>query len=53
MLSPYFVNLVTFDIILVLLIFSGKVKTQLKCSGKMCRSFPIKTLKDLLKSVYI
>ena len=33
MLSPYLVKLVAFDNILVLVIFSGKVTTQLKCIG--------------------
>jgi len=35
MLSLYLVNLVTFDVILVLLFFSGKVTTQLICGGKL------------------
>jgi len=34
MLSPYLVRLVTFDVMLALLVFSGKVTTQLRCGGK-------------------
>jgi len=33
-LPPYCVRLVTFDIIPILLIFSGKVKTRLMCGGQ-------------------
>jgi len=32
-LSPYFVKLGTFYIILILLVFLGKVTTQLRCGG--------------------
>jgi len=41
-LSPYLVKLFTFDVILVLSIFSGKVKVKLRCGGGI---FLIVTLK--------
>jgi len=34
-LSPYLAKLITFDIILALFIFSGKVTTELTCGGKI------------------
>jgi len=39
MLSPYLVKLVTRDVILVLLVFSGKVTTQFRCGGKILNTF--------------
>ena len=39
MLSPYFAKLVTCDVILVLLVFSGKVTTQLRYGGKIFDTF--------------
>jgi len=39
MLSPYFVKLSIFDIILVLVVFLGKVTTQLRYGGKIFVSF--------------
>jgi len=53
----YLVKLVTIDIILVSLVFSGKVTTQLSCGGKILdrfvhKSFLVTTVKERRKSVY-
>ena len=50
-MSCYCAKLVTFDVILVLLVFSSKVTTQLKSGGKIfdsfvCNSFLIATMKE-------
>jgi len=45
MLPPYLVKLVTFDVIQILLIFSGKVTTQLRCGGNI---FSIKICMQVL-----
>jgi len=48
--SPYHVMLSTFDIILILLLFLGKVTAQLRCGGKflrfVCKSTLITTVKE-------
>jgi len=51
MLSPYLVELVTFDVIVVLLVFSGMATMQLRCGGKVfdrfvCKSFVITLMKE-------